>query len=1351
MWQYRKAILVNNSSGSSLTDFQISISIGTSALIASGKMQTDCDDIRITDINGNLLPYWIEENNPGCNAITDTKIWLKANSLPTSGATIYIYYGNSVANNYENGDNVFEFFDDFNDINKTQSNWTATGTGFTVTGGSLYHSTTLEPTNSFPTYTMNNSSGFTNGTIESRMKPASCGNSYGKGLIARYTNDNNEYIAGLEAWTGNYTHVGRRVGGSWTNIDQDILTCDINTWYQLKWNLNGTNQLLLVNGVASSGVDASFSSGKIGVHIDNRETPTGAYWDYIFVRKFASSEPLPSMQSEETGTAPIAYWKFDEGVGTTAYDSIGNNNGVINKASWNSQGLDDKSLNFSPNQESLLLDYKVWKTGQTGSITGFSQNGSTSENSRVLATDPFGRNVAIWQASQNDITSDADGGWNSSNITIDQTKTYRFSTWIRRTILGNGTYYFGTRGLNSSGTNFGILNRTNGAINTNPYFRSTSGNEIYSSDSWFLLVGHVWPVNSGTGPAHSDTGLYNSNGTKIATPIDFVWQDGTSYTTHRSYLYYSTDSSTVQQWAYPRIDIIDGTEPSIQDLLDGHDSFGADVSVSIQETKESFSFWYDKNSTGNWQHIAKSSSDYYVNGKPDTPEEYPIYVSGDDVYLGRTTDSDFVTGSIDEVKIYNYTRTAEQIKQDYNSRGSISGSSVNLGVQSNTTPNLKSSLFVYYKFDENNGTTTYNSSGSGDGIFGTGSSAPNWSNGKINNAISFQNDQYISINDSNLTNKFSNSSDFSISTWINTSSSSSTNMIIGQQRNTYMSFYLNNFRPCLYLDDGGYCTTTSITSNNWQHLVATYKGSDESQLISFYLNGTFIGSGVNSDIAANSPDYLYIGYESRFNYSFNGIIDEIKIYNKVLLPEEIKQDYNQSSVVQFGTTNQTIGGTTTSLGYCIPGDTSYCASPIAEWKFEENTGTLVKDTSGNNNNGTFGTGNSAPNWSLGQNNKGAGLNFDGINNILDIPDLTFTGPLTYSFWINSNSADTRMWFSGNSSQKFGTLGGKFFLRVISSSDNTVTFPSLNNWHFITLTRNSDDKVDLYINGNQPNRLFSDLAQTGNTYFSLIGSSNDGSGQFYQGKIDNIKIYNYARTPAQIAYDYNRGAPVGWWKLDECQGLTAFDSSGLGNTGIINIGSSGSQTSLGTCAVGTSAAWTNGAIGKINSSLSFDGIDDYLQINEIGTTGNTPISLSLWANFRSNSSGDDVFIIYGKDGTTYQCAGLYLRSSDNYVRFTGWSGSTVDYSTGFIKDYNVWHHWTLVYNGSTVLIYRDGIPDPVGYQSRLLNFTLKKLLIGGGAASGNYTDTKIDDVQIYNYALTAEQVKLIHNGGAINFR
>src|SRR5690606_8244474 len=79
----------------------------------------------------------------------------------------------------------------------------------------------------------------------------------------------------------------------------------------------------------------------------------------------------------------------------------------------------------------------------------------------------------------------------------------------------------------------------------------------------------------------------------------------------------------------------------------------------------------------------------------------------------------------------------------------------------------------------------------------------------------------------------------------------------------------------------------------------------------------------------------------------------------------------------------------------------------------------------------------------------------------------------------------------------------------------------------------------------------------------IGSRALGSGSF-RGQIDNVKIYNYARTTAQIAYDYNRGAPIAHYKFGECQGNIVHDESLNANHGTINIGEGGTQTSIGTC-------------------------------------------------------------------------------------------------------------------------------------------------------------------------------------------
>ena len=90
-WNYRVAVNIGNT-GSSLTNFQIPINIGTSALIASDKIQADCNDIRVVDQNGNLLTYWVS----GCGT-TSTQIWSKIPLIPNGGATVYVYYGNSSA------------------------------------------------------------------------------------------------------------------------------------------------------------------------------------------------------------------------------------------------------------------------------------------------------------------------------------------------------------------------------------------------------------------------------------------------------------------------------------------------------------------------------------------------------------------------------------------------------------------------------------------------------------------------------------------------------------------------------------------------------------------------------------------------------------------------------------------------------------------------------------------------------------------------------------------------------------------------------------------------------------------------------------------------------------------------------------------------------------------------------------------------------------------------------------------------------------------------------------------------------------------------------------------------------
>ena len=244
---------------------------------------------------------------------------------------------------------------------------------------------------------------------------------------------------------------------------------------------------------------------------------------------------------------------------------------------------------------SNLLSWNSWTLG-SGSVTGYTQNGSTAENQRILDTNPFGNSDVVWDTPSNDVESGGDGGWDGSIISnIDPTKTYRWSTWVRRKVIGNGSFYLGCYGYDSSNNNVGVLNRSNGSVNTNPYFVASGW--WGTANTWYLVVGHVWPTGSGTGSSHVDSGIYNTAGTKVTSAGDFVWQSTNVKTTLRSYLYYSTDTSTNQQWYHPRLDICDGSEPTISELLN-----------NIENT------WYDLSGNGNHGTLTNGPTYNSING-----------------------------------------------------------------------------------------------------------------------------------------------------------------------------------------------------------------------------------------------------------------------------------------------------------------------------------------------------------------------------------------------------------------------------------------------------------------------------------------------------------------------------------------------------------------------------------------------------------------------------------------------------------------------------------------------------------------------------------------------------------------
>ena len=140
---YRLPIIAANTSGSTLTNEDVLVQIDTATLIAAGKMQADCDDIRFYDGDDTTaLQYWVEGK---CNT-DSTQIWVRVPSLPNGGKTIYMYYGDPAATNGEEAwtGNVIMFAD-----TTCPTGWTRAadldnkylygGTTYGTTGGGTSH------------------------------------------------------------------------------------------------------------------------------------------------------------------------------------------------------------------------------------------------------------------------------------------------------------------------------------------------------------------------------------------------------------------------------------------------------------------------------------------------------------------------------------------------------------------------------------------------------------------------------------------------------------------------------------------------------------------------------------------------------------------------------------------------------------------------------------------------------------------------------------------------------------------------------------------------------------------------------------------------------------------------------------------------------------------------------------------------------------------------------------------------------------------------------------------------------------------------------------------------------------
>lgn len=774
-----------------------------------------------------------------------------------------------------------------------------------------------------------------------------------------------------------------------------------------------------------------------------------------------------------------------------------------------------------------------------------------------------------------------------------------------------------------------------------------------------------------------------------------------------------------------------------------------------------------------WSHVTyvynNGYSYCYVNGElRNTSSQYIGTREGGyirEVRIGMRTSSpaNNFLGKIDEVRLYDYARTQAQILED---------------MGGNPSPSMAGEKLpdpvAYYKLDEQQGQTVNNSGTGGSAINGTrgansGSSTddPTWktkTDCKVNGCASFDGGDHANLGNNSALDI---TSSLTLSAWVKTAD---TQGYVIAKRNDSASQY------GLYINGGtlnfvdsaasAHNSNFAVSDDVWHHLVASVNGTS----LSLYVDGKRVSTHTIPALTSQSSVKVLLGArystEPTTSFTLAGSIDEVKIYNTALTQDQILLDYN--------------GGLSTSFGTNAPSEASIMsdgagAPPIAYWNFDEkqdNTCTGgtndVCDRSENSNdaawNGTLGN-----QWTSGK--MGSAGNFNGVDNYTRITSTTAlqmgTSDWTTEAWIKSSQTtgnyiilDKRN--SGPSLRyQMRLINNKLYAQLRSSGSDLGEVTGTRNiadgkWHHVAATFTRSSNLVIYVDGVQDGSASIAALQgvdINSTQPFTIGTSSyqpttPDTGTMFNGQIDDVKIYNYARTPAQIAYDYNRGEPIAHWKFDECEGNAANDSSGNGNTGTITIGGSGSQNSIGTCA--TTGAWTNGATGKFNSAFSFDGNDDKIEFSNAALIGtSTNFSLSAW--IKTSDSNGTIYCECTADGQRVRNFFSIISGKLTLDQYDP-SGGSIESNQSV--NTNQWIHVAYTQQGTNRRLYINGILEKSDNSAEVYSGATPTVGRIGfrGHASQTYFDYSglIDDLRAYNYSLSADQIKQLYNGSFSTF-
>ncbi|MFW9897371.1 MAG: DUF2341 domain-containing protein, partial [Candidatus Thorarchaeota archaeon] len=872
----------------------------------------------------------------------NTQIWFKTQasiSPSVDDTNYYLYYGYEDANDPPtNKSKVYDFFDDFTQADGDADGWTVTqGTGWSVINNEYrQNELSLDRRTILDTYTVENA------TIEVRIKHNGVGTMFGGGVMFRYSNGSNFYTSGPGFW-GDEVGTGRWTSDAPLQLDGTGTELDLikDNWYDLRIEMLGNHYDIYLNDTLKNSVtnndhlnpgqigfmtytdqlDAYFDDLKIALLVETPPTLTtgteGIYSSW-FNKNWSYHKKITVTSSSVTIPSDYAvFLNFDHESLVNAGKSRVDGDDV-RIVYWNGSDWKELDRMLDPGSSWNSSSTKIWfKTQVAIAVSSFDNNyylyyGNTlagspptnSDNIFLLYDDFESGNFDLWDGNNTE-TGD------SITVSSDQVHTgsYAAKSYVDDVSLAQAMIW---KDINGHTSLFAAI-------------------YIYLDPS-FITSDHVTVMQF----VDISAGWQNLISTTIDQDMSlYMWNDYVN----ESYGYQATNNITTGTWHLLEMQAtFSETSGEARLWMDGNlevEQTSIDLSDSNSIRFCEGYYWGSPKNESNTFYIDNTYLRSYINPEPvvslGTEEMFRPSINDFSYHKVITIDHTKVSGSSDLIdfplliSIYdtdlNETVQAngndiafhngiewldheiEYFDRNFNATHarliawvripSLSPSvdtnitmyygNATMGSQENPSRVWDSNFAGVWHLSEDPSSVIYDSASNNNS--GTSIGNIDQMDGIIDGSLNFYgaNDYINCGNDVSL----DISENITIEHWIkgNDFSNDPDTLTKGTYEESYSVWILNDGRVTLELNNQTFRSNTYLSTGVWNYIACTYDGSTRK----IFINGTEDNSGSYSIPIEIVTGDLTI---SSNPWSFDGIIDEVRISNVVRSPYWLETQFN---------------------------------------------------------------------------------------------------------------------------------------------------------------------------------------------------------------------------------------------------------------------------------------------------------------------------------------------------------------------------------------------------------------------------------------------------------------------------